>query len=74
MDAFLKLLELIQEKKFYPNIIYNHNKTKVLDFSVIPIKQYNDMPKKHFDTISQLLETYYYERDKLERLKQKIVI
>ncbi len=71
MDAFLKLLELIQEKKFYPNIIYNHNKTKVLDFSVIPIKQYNDMPKKHFDTISQLLETYYYERDKLERLKQK---
>ncbi len=45
---------------------------KPLDFSFLEINQYGDYAKlKKFDSFSSLLENYYSERDRIERMKVK---
>ncbi len=44
---------------------------KPLDFSFLPITQYGDNAViKPFESFSALLDSFYYERDRLERTKQ----
>ncbi len=69
--SFLEILERVKNIKFVPNIIYNERGTKLIDFSVLPLKQYNYLHVIKFNSISILLEQFYSERDKLERIKQK---
>ena len=44
---------------------------KPLDFSFFPITQYGDNVKiKYYETFSELLDDFYYEKDRIERTKQ----
>ncbi len=44
---------------------------KPLDFSFFPISQYGDNVKvKYYETFSELLDDFYYEKDRIERTKQ----
>lgn len=44
---------------------------KPLDFSFFPITQYGDSVKlKYYDSFSELLDDFYYEKDRIERTKQ----
>ena len=44
---------------------------KPLDFSFFPITQYGDNVKiKHYESFSELLDDFYYEKDRIERTKQ----
>ncbi len=71
LDSFFEMMEGVKNYHFSPTIAYNESKTKIMDFSVVPLRQYSHLPQKDFLTVSNLLEQFYYERDKLERIKQK---
>lgn len=44
---------------------------KPIDFSFFPITQYGENAKiKYYDSFSELLDDFYYEKDRIERTKQ----
>ena len=62
--------ELILSNKFSPCIIYeDKNHTIPLDFHSLPMTQYANT--KYFDSINEVLDVFYSQRDRHERLKQK---
>ncbi|RBP39185.1 Rqc2 family fibronectin-binding protein [Garciella nitratireducens] len=71
LNSFFDIMQLIKAHHFSPIIIYNKTQTNIIAFSVIPLRQYDHLPQKSFLTTSNLLEKFYYEKDKLERIKQK---
>ncbi len=55
-----------------PCIITEKSSNKIIDFSPIDIFQYSSIcEKKYFNSINEMLDDYYLERDSLERMKQK---
>ncbi|MCR4925147.1 MAG: NFACT family protein [Clostridiales bacterium] len=49
-----------------------NSESKPQDFSFLDITQYGNAVKlKHYETFSSLLDDFYYERDRIERTKQK---
>ncbi len=71
VEALCQLIDNIKYNKYNPTLIIDENKCKVKAFSVININQYNDLTKKHFNTISQVLEEFFLTKDKLDRIRQK---
>ena len=54
-----------------PSILYDTNK-KPKEFSFFPIRQYGHSAiVKKFENIDSLLDSFYSERDRIERVKQK---
>ncbi len=70
--ACLKVRDMLIQKNFSPCIIKDENLTKIQDFSAIPIHQYEGLmsiiPQPDMNS---LLDSFYAERDALERMKQK---
>ena len=65
----------LQIKKYLndpePTLLYDLNKSPK-EFSFFPIRQYgHSMLTKSFESIDGLLDSFYSERDRLERVKQK---
>ena len=59
----------INEKKFY---MLDSVERVTFDFSFSNIRQYgNSLGKKEYDSISELLDDFYFEKDKLNRIKRK---
>ncbi len=75
-DMFDKLFFFISQLKKYladpvPTAIYDQNRTPK-DFSFFPIHQYgHTMTLRSFDSLDSLLDNFYTERDRLERVRQK---
>lgn len=69
-DEFKKVVEAIKELKFTPCVVYD-NSSKLIDFSSIEMKIYEENEKKYFNSISELLEFFYKERDLIYRTSQK---
>ncbi len=69
--AMQNLKEILQNGKPTPTqLIEKENKPK--DFSFIDIKQYGElMVTKQFDNLSSLLDSFYSERDRVCRMKQR---
>ncbi len=66
-----RLIEFAKYIKFAPCIIFDPN-GKPLDFSAVPITYYGESYKvEYFDTMSEVVSTFYFERDKKERMRQK---
>lgn len=65
-----KIIKLNLQEKFNPQIIYNENDT-VLDFTVFDFTMFNNLEKKYFSSISELLEFFYKSKDLTYRLNQK---
>jgi predicted ribosome quality control (RQC) complex YloA/Tae2 family protein len=68
-NNFHWMMEDIKEGKFQPNIIFRDNEP--IEFSVLELSQYEDCISKPFDSISQVLKTYYSEKEKYARIRQK---
>ena len=70
-----KLVEMTKEVngcKFEPCIIKDATSGKMLDFSPIPVKQYESMAQViYVDSINKALDEFYYLRDSHERMRQK---
>lgn len=67
---FLELMEDVQEGRFRPNIIYDHNGVPV-EFASVPLDMYRDLHAERFGSISEVLETYYAQKNASSRLRQK---
>ncbi len=70
-DFFLSLENRIKSCDFSAVMLMDEN-GKPKDYSFMPIQQYGTtISLKQFDSIQQLLDEFYSERDKHERIKQQ---
>ncbi len=68
-DTFLALLKQIASGDFQPNIIYE--KKTPIEFAALPLTLYADKDAVSFDSVSEVLEHYYEEKNTLTRIRQK---
>lgn len=66
---FAALMREVASGSFSP-VIYYDGKSPV-EFSALPMKLYGDAPSKIFSSISELLETYYAEKNAQTRIRQR---
>ncbi len=74
-EAFAGLLQDVQAGRFSP-VIYYHAGTapspvSPAEFSVVPLMTYAGMPSRRFGTVSELIETYYAQKNEQTRIRQK---
>ena len=66
---FTWMMEDIKNNRFTPNIVRDGNEPK--EFSSIELTQYSDLTVTKYETISEVLELYYSERNTYTRIRQK---
>lgn len=71
--TFTHMTNAIREGAFTPNIIYHRDEP--VEFSALPLTCYDssEYTTTTYDSISELLETYYSTRSVISRIKQKSV-
>ena len=69
-NKFAGLVEDIKANRFYPESITNE-KGKTIDFSPIEMTQFNCIEIKKYTSISELIESFYANRDFAYRIGQK---
>jgi len=69
-EQFEKVKEKIENCDFVPNVVYDDS-SKPTDFFNMEMQIYKNHNKKYFDSISELLEFFYDERDIVYRTSQK---
>lgn len=70
-SSFKNIFDDVKNGKYYPQIIYNGENDKIIDFSVMEMTQYKGCKFKYFEDISSLLEEFYSERDSAYHIVQK---
>lgn len=63
-----RVIEYYHHPKY--TIVYNQQNSPS-EYSFMPLTQYEGLNSKSFETLNQLLDEYYSEKDKAERLRQK---
>ena len=66
---FTWMMEDIKNNRFTPNIVRDGNEPK--EFSSIELTQYSDLTVTKYESISEVLELYYSERNAYTRIRQK---
>lgn len=69
--TFFHMMEDVKECRFEPVIVYNGDEP--VEFSALPLSQYGDLDARNYDSISQVLETYYADKNAYTRIRQKSV-
>lgn len=69
-DEFSALMENINNDRFCPEIIYDKGSVPV-EFASVHLSQYDDLTVKRFETISEVLERFYAEKNRAERVRQR---
>ena len=69
--TFLRIMEDIRQGMFEPNIIYKGKEP--VEFASLKLTQYQDLSVTEFSSISELLETYYAEKNIVTKIRQKSV-
>ena len=67
--AFKTLIKQVEKENYEPNIIYENNKP--IEFSCFRLNIYKGSEIKSYDSISQVLETYYSSKAKSNTIHQK---
>ena len=70
-NNFIWFIDDIKEHSYTPNIVRNGKEP--LDYSSVPLTMYSQYETTTFDTISQVLENYYAEKNVYSRIRQKSV-
>ncbi|MBO5208957.1 MAG: NFACT family protein [Lachnospiraceae bacterium] len=65
------MMQKIQNGTFAPNIIYDQKNP--IEFAALPLTLYSNKETVVFDTISEVLEHYYEEKNIITRIRQKSV-
>lgn len=68
---FCRLVESIQNGVYSPCIVYENGAPA--EFSALPLTRYAEENTRHFSSISEVLETYYAEKNIVTRIRQKSV-
>ncbi|MBQ3124499.1 MAG: NFACT family protein [Clostridia bacterium] len=67
-----KLKNLTENNEFSPCMVEDTQTGKLVEFSAIPIKQYETLAKvASYDSMSELVDEFYYKRDVAVRMRQK---
>lgn len=69
--TFLGFLDDIKQGIFEPNIIYKGKEP--MEFAALHLTQFEDMHSVPYDNISQVLETYYAEKNIVTKMRQKSI-
>ncbi len=76
-ETFRSLLADAGAGNFHPTVYYHLGAADAVsggepvEYSVLPLSMYRDLPEKSFDSISELIENYYREKNALTRIRQK---
>lgn len=70
-DSFNNIINSVKSGSFAPEIILDSNSNKVIEFFPFESKQFTGFVKKKFNSISQLLEEFYYSKDNAYHIQQK---
>mgnify|MGYP006277689295 CR=1 FL=1 len=70
-EEFKNIISNLVNNNLNPCMIYNDTKDKILGFSAIDLRQYNEGIKVPFESVSKLLDSVYITKDRLDRIKQK---
>lgn len=70
-NHFLWFIDDVQEHKYKPTIVRNGKEP--IDYSSIPLTMYKHYESTTFETISEVLESYYAEKNVYSRIRQKSV-
>ena len=70
-ESFSDVIDIVRNKSFSPSMILKGNTPK--DFNCFPMSIYSDLRIKPFDSMSNLLENFYSEKNKIMRIRQKSV-
>lgn len=70
-DTFVSLMQQIAAGQFFPNIVYE-NKQPV-EYAAVELTSYAKDKTKQYESISELLEQYYAEKNLLTRIRQRSV-
>lgn len=65
----VRLISQVDQHRFEPNIIYQGDEP--IDFSSLPLTMYQDMEVKEAESISEVLETFYAQKEVVARVRQK---
>lgn len=68
-NTILSLMQELKQNKYSPCIIYEKNIP--IEFSAIKLSVYDGLTIKYKDNISEVLETYFSEKDEFTRIRQK---
>ena len=68
---FQNIINLVNMNQYQPTIYFDKNEPK--EFSPFSLSIYHDMEHRTYESMSQVLETYYGERDVISRIRQKSV-
>ncbi len=71
-SAFESIFNQIKDKDFSPNVVYDE-KYALRDFSVIDLTFLQGAYTKKFDSCSEMIEYFYFEKDKRERINQRSI-
>ncbi len=69
--TFLRLIEDVQNGDFHPMIVYKNGEP--IEFASFELTQYHDLECVAFSSISNVLETYYAEKNIVTKMRQKSV-
>lgn len=69
--TFLNMMEDVKEEKFQPVIVYNGDEP--VEFAALPLSRYEAMEHHTFESMSEVLEKYYADRNAFTRIRQKSV-
>ncbi len=61
-DSFNNIMNSVKNDSFAPEIILDSNSNKVIEFFPFESKQFTGFVKKKYNSISQLLEEFYYSK------------
>ncbi|MTI67608.1 MAG: fibronectin/fibrinogen-binding protein [Firmicutes bacterium] len=70
--SFNNLISNVLNNNYKPTMVTDPENNKVVAFSAINLEQF-DKEKKHFNSISKVLEEYFLTRDRLDRIRQKAI-
>ncbi len=69
-NALVKLDEMIAADDFRCAVIFD-NQDRPVEFEVVELEQFKKSARKRFDTVSEMLISYYASRDEYSRIRQK---
>ena len=70
-NHFIWFMEDIKEHKYSPNIVRNGKEP--IDYASVPLTMYAHYETTEFETVSEVLENYYAEKNIYSRIRQKSV-
>lgn len=69
MTQFRALMDCLHEERFQPCILFRG--AEPVEFAALPLTMYADCECRHYSSMSQVIETFYGEKELIGRIRQK---